>query len=105
MEVDRAFCPDERAQTASLHDQAHQTFGGGSYKLTTCTTPLDSKVRYKAGGTMAMTMGEMFGRITASVVDYVERWCKVTYKRSNGTPITILVTYQVVKTDPKQLYL
>jgi hypothetical protein len=83
-----------------LHDIARKTFGAGSYKMEANTTPIASQSPYKPGGTLALAIGDTIGRIQNSGGDALGRWCYFTLRRSAGPPITIIVTYQVVATNP-----
>jgi hypothetical protein len=68
--------------------------------METATTPIPTQSAYKPGGTMSLAVGDIIGRIQSSGRDSLGRWCHLTLRRSTGPPITIIVTYQVVATDP-----
>ena len=49
-----------------------------------------------------MVNGGVKGRILAIKHDPYGRWTLTTYRQNCGTPLTIIVTYQVVTTDPQR---
>ena len=57
---------------------------------------------YKPGGILSLTQGGLKGRILESGSDHLGRWAYTKYRRNIGPPITVIVTYQVVDTDPKR---
>jgi hypothetical protein len=106
MEIDIGLFAETKLDTNQpaamkrLHDTARNVFGQGCYKMEATTTPVPSAGLYKPGGIMALTIGDTIGRIFQGGRDELGRWCHLTYRRSNGPPITIITTYQVCDTEP-----
>ena len=108
MEVDIALIAEHKLDTTQrcvlkkLYDQARKVLGLGSFTINATSTPTESPTMYKPGGVLSLTNGGTKGCILTSGNDPLGRWAYNTYRRSSGPPITVVVTYQVVKVDPRR---
>ena len=84
----------------TLHTTARKHFGLGSYDIQTVSTPVNSHSSYKPGGVMSFIQGPTRGRILERGQDPLGRWVYIKLRRNQGPPLVIIVTYQVVHTDP-----
>ena len=107
MEVDIALACEHKIDTthtsnlSTMHQQATQILGQGSFKLQVASTPTTGrKFDSKLGGTMAMAIGNSKGRIISTHADEAGRWVSMTLKRTQLPPVTVITTYQVVDVDP-----
>ena len=107
MEVDIALACEHKVDTthgsnsATMHQQATQILGHGSFKLEAASTPTTGRrFDVKLGGTLAMVIGNTKGRILSTHIDPAGRWVALSLKRMQLPPITVISTYQVVDVDP-----
>jgi hypothetical protein len=55
---------------------------------------------YKPGGTLQLSRGSITGRVVASGIDDMGRWCWTTYNSSANRRLTIIMAYQVCEGAP-----
>ena len=107
MEVDIALVAEHQLDTtkrwvqSKLHEGARKTYGLNNYTLQVGSTPISSPTAYKPGGTMAMAIGRVKGRILEMGSDELGRWVYIKFQRLNESPLSIICTYQVVDGNPK----
>ena len=107
MDVDHAMFAETQWDTtktsvqAAAHDQTRKVFGYMQYKLETTSSAIEAKGMWKPGGVMALTVGNLKGRVVDSGVDPMGRWVFTKFNCAEGRINTIICTYQVCKGHPK----
>ena len=77
-------------------------FETGSFSITAASSQVQAQSMHKPGGCLLFLQGGIKGRIVESGTDSHGRWAYTKYRRNIGPPITVIVTYQVVDTDPRR---
>jgi len=107
MEVDHVVFPEIKLDTTKsqarkgIHDESCRQFGLGEHKTVMTSSPTTFHTSLKPGGVMATTIGSLTGRILATGYDPLGRWVYTKFRAQAGRIITIIGTYQVVKTNPR----
>ena len=85
-----------------LYNDARAIFGLRGFSLQAVSTEIISQTMYNPGGVLSLVNGGVKGRILAINHNPYRRWTSTTYRQNCGVPLTIIVTYQVVTTDPQR---
>ena len=107
MDVDHAMFAETQWDTTkpSVHSITHahtrQVLGYMQYKLEAASSAIEAKGMWKPGGVMALTIGNLKGRVVDSGGDPMGRWVYTKFNCSQGKTNTIICTYQVCPGHPK----
>ena len=83
-----------------LQEGATKVFGGKtSYRLNLHSTPIESENHRKPGGILQLVTGSDCGRIHSTFQDPYGRWVSTTFNRTGRSPMTLISTYQAVKSN------
>ena len=108
MEVDVAMLAEHKLDTqqpkvlSRLYSDSRKIFGADTFAINATSTSIRAQTPHKPGGVMTLLTGDIKGRVLENGHDPHGRWVYTKLRRATGPPITVITTYQVIDTNPKQ---
>ena len=108
MQASAAFLPEINLDTtkpqveAAMRASCRKEFGPGRYKLVAGSSSRSYHTNYKPGGCLALTMGDLVGRVLELGADPMGLWVYIRFNGGDGRTVTMVCTYQVCKQNIRQ---